>query len=243
MIKIYLCDDSKKVLEKYLQIITNIAEKNNIDINMLTFHSGEALLFHLEDEPNDADIIYLDIIMEKLNGMETAKRLRSAGCKAEIIFLTYSDDYIFEAFDVGAVQYIIKEGVTVEKFEEVFLRAVSLVDKKEKEMFAFEFGNVKKVVPIQDISYFDIWKRVVTVHFGTETSKFYGSMEQLENQFSSKGFARVHRSYMVNLSYIYQFKSHNIVLRTGEIIPVGVTYMKPLQKTFSDYISKTQVAE
>lgn len=162
---VYLCDDNQKILDQYASLIENIAKKNNIEVSISSFNTGEQLLFSLLDSPNKADIIYLDILMGQINGIDTAKKLRENGCLSEIIFLTSSEDYVYGAFDISPVHYLLKTVTSTDKFEQVFLKAAFLIQKKKSEVFICDFGNVKKVILIKDISYFEIWKRVVTVHY------------------------------------------------------------------------------
>lgn len=242
MLKVYLCDDNVEVVKEYTNLIEQSAKENNIDITLSVFNSGEALLFHMSDLSNLADIVYLDVMMEKINGIDTAYKLREMGCKSEIIFITSSEKFIFEAFDVGALQYLVRSKTTEERFKKTFLRASNLALKKESEMFLCEFHNMKKMVPISEISYFEIWRRVVTVHYsGDKTAKFYKSMEQLEKQLKGKNFVRSHRSYIVNLPYITKFEAQSLSLKTGETIPVGVTYVRQVKKEFEEYISKSNI--
>ncbi len=242
MVTIFLCDDNKQMINKYCNLINKFAHKNRIAYTLSTFESGEELLFHLSDSPNQADIIYLDILMETLNGIEAAKQLRELGCNSEIIFLTSSEDYVFDAFDASPVQYLIKDSTTSERFEEILLRAVSLAESKKTEMFVCESGSVRKVIPIRDISVFEIYKRLVRVHYkGGESFEYYGTMEQLEKQMLDKNFVRVHRSYLVNLKYIVKFQRPNLILKTGEVIPIGVTYTKLVDQVFSDYVSRLNI--
>lgn len=242
MIHIYLCDDSQSSLEAYSGLIGDIARKHHIEISLHTFPSGEALLFHLSECPHKADIIYLDILMEATNGIETAKQLRKLGCNAEIIFLTTSEDFVFEAFDIAPVHYLRKESTPRDKFEQVFMRALSLTEKKVAEMFFFESFGVKKCLPVKSISYFEVWKRVLTVHTANgEAMKFYGKMEQVEKQMADKSFLRIHRSFLVNITYIASFMSQKVELKTGESLPIGVTYTQSARKAFSDYLASSHL--
>ena len=88
MIHIYLCEDSQSSLNTYAGLISDLAAKHHIEISLHSFSSGEALLFHLSECTYKADIIYLDILLDATNGIETAQKLRMLGCQAEIIFLT-----------------------------------------------------------------------------------------------------------------------------------------------------------
>ncbi len=246
MLKIFLCDDDQKALAHYARLIKEVAKKNKEEITITYFNSGEELLFYLADSPSQADIIYLDILINKLNGLDIAKRLRVLGCNSEIIFLTTSEDYVFDAYDITPVQYLIKSKTTAAKFEEVFIRATNLVSKKENDVFLCESGknNIRKVIPFKDISFFEIWKRIVSVHYnGGESFEFYSTMEQLESQLINKGFVRIHRSYIVNMSYILQFQQNIVFLKTGEKVSIGATYTKQLKQVFADYISRTSIHE
>lgn len=237
MFRIFVCDDNSDALEKYASMITQCAENQKTDIELLRFTSGESLLFYLEEDPNQADIIYLDVIMNSLDGMQTAHKLRELGCHAQIVFLTSYDEYMNEAFDVHAVHYLLKDGLSAEKFEKVFTQAVRLAQKNEHELFLCEFDGCKTSVELRDIVYFEIWKRVITAYCANgDAVKFYGNMKELEERLSGKGFIRVHRSYLVHLSRLVQFQPHSLLLKTGARIPIGNTYRDSVQAAFSDYV-------
>lgn len=242
MIQVYLCDDSQTTLHVYAELVGQIAAMHQFEVSLHTFSSGEALLFHLEERPNQADIIYLDILMEATNGIETARQLRKLGCKAEIIFLTSSEDFVFESFDIAPIYYLRKEFTSRSKFEQVFLRAISLVEKKETELFFFTSSAAKQCIPLNEISYFEVWKRVLMIHgFKGEVVEFYGRMEQVEEELADKGFLRIHRSYLVNITYIRQFMSQRVELKTGVSLPIGVTYAQSVKKAFSNYLINSHI--
>lgn len=242
MLTVYLCDDEQEYLDQYTEMLVNISKKNDIEITISCFRNGEELLFFLTESTNKADIIYLDILLGNINGLEVSKKLRQLDCKSEIIFLTTSEDFVFSAYDVAPVQYLLKYKTSLTRFEEVFLRAVDRVIKKEKEVFICELGNIKKIIPINQISHFEIWKRLVTAHYNKkDTFEFYSTMELLDKQLAEKGFVRTHRSYIVNLTYISQFQQNNLVLKTGDIIPIGITYAKQVNEVFSQYIDNASV--
>lgn len=242
MLRVALCDDNSEYVQEYAKIIAEIANKHNIELELSCFYSGESLLFHYEDIVGHTDIIFLDIIMNKTDGMETARKLRESGCNAQIVFLTSYEDYVYDAFEVKAVQYLLKSTTNVEKFEKVFLRTVALVAEKEQELFSFEYDGKTSFLPLAQITHFEIWKRVVTVYYGTGNSaRFYASMDQLESHLAAKNFARSHRSYLVNLSFIMMFSQNSLLLKDNTVIPIGVTYANSLKRAFSDYMSHFNV--
>ncbi len=242
MLKVALCDDDSGFIKKYAEFISQIAEKNQLKVIISSFGSGEALLFHYADAPDQIDILYLDILMKETDGMETARKLRDCGCKAQIVFLTSCEDYVYDAFDVDAVQYLLKDDTSFAKFEQVFLRAAKMASITEEELFTFDFGGETGVIPIRQISYFEIWQRLVTVHYGNgQTAKFYDRMDRLEERLRGKDFVRSHRSFLVHLPHIAMFRHQSLLLKTGQEVPVGATYMQALKRTFSDYVARFHV--
>ena len=136
----------------------------------------------------------------------------------------------------------IKGDTSSSKFERAFLRAVELSTQKDDELFSFEFDGKTSVVPIRDISYFEIYRRLVTLHCEDGKSvEFYASMSQLESKLSAHDFVRIHRSFLVHLPYISMFRQRELLLKTGEVIPIGSTYISSLKETFSEYISNLHI--
>lgn len=244
MIRIIICEDNYETAEKYKKLICRCGNKHDIMLEILHFSSGEALLFYLAECKVYPDIIYMDVIMHQINGIETARKLRERGVHSQIIFLSSFRDFVFEAFDVSAIQYLVKDEITLGKFEETFLRACKLAEQKDEELFVFEYNGMKYQIPIARISHFEIWKRLVTVHYGEGMSeKFYSSMDSLEQHFKNQNFVRVHRSYLVHLSYIERMQSNKLTLRSGAEIPMGVTYAKEVKKKFSEYLARRCIYE
>lgn len=232
MINIYLCDDSELLRQRYKNQITRIADDNSIEHTIFTFSSGEQLL---SQKPNVADIIYLDVVMDGINGIETAKQLRAQDCQAEIIFLTSSEEYIFESFDVNPLYYMIKGSANEQKnFEKIFLQAAEFSVAKRNNVFTCENQTSKKQIPLHQISHFQLNGKTITVHFSTDNSfEFYDSMESLQEQLCEENFVLCHRLYMVNVKFIDEVGSRDVLLTTGERIPVGSAYAKELKLAFS----------
>lgn len=237
MTKIYFCDDNEIILDKFKKLLTQIADQYHITVNIRTFTSGEQLLFHMEDADNEVDIVYLDILMGRLNGLETAKKLRDRGCNAEIIFLTSNPEYVFDSFDISPTHYILKDSITDDRFREIFFKAAALAESKSSSFFSCVNGMVQKQIAISQISYFEVQNRIVTVHFKGGTFDFYAHMEDLEKMPELNGFLRVHRSFFVHLNYIDQLSKNNLLLITGETIPLGVTYVKNVKSSLARYLN------
>ena len=221
---IFICDNSAEQLSLCKKTLANLSGKHGVHASFQTFPSGEALLFEAEDSYATLDLVYLDIRMPALNGLETAKRLREIGYLGDIVFFTYTPEYAIEGYDVSALHYVIKDQTSSEKFEEIFLRACERKQRRESEVLVLTCAGESRCVPVEDIRYFEIQQRIVTVYYGSERFEFYSTMMRLEEQLFDKGFVRTHKSFLVGKRFIRSIDSTRVLLDTGEELPVGKRY-------------------
>lgn len=236
MVRTVLCDDNPQVLDYYENLLREAAAENHIEIKINRYESGEQLLFMLSDNPNAADILYLDILMGKLNGIDTARKLREIGCMAQIIYLTTSDEYVFEAFDVEPYYYIVKDDMSVWKFKDIFCRAVDAVQRREEDYIMVTYGATTVKLALDSIYYFEVRNRLVTVHTKDSDIDYYSRLEDVELSLAGRGFARVHRSYLVNCHHIQKLTRSTVLLSDGTELPVSVKYTQDVQDQFSRYL-------
>lgn len=221
---IFICDDSAEQLSLCKKSLARLSAQHGVHASIKTFPSGEALLFEAEDAYATLDLVYLDIRMPGLNGLETAKRLREIGYLGDIVFFTYTPDYAIDGYDVSALHYVVKEQTTNEKFEEIFLRACERKQRRESEVLVLTCAGESRCVPVEQIRYFEIQQRIVTVYYANERFEFYSTMMRLEEQLYDRGFVRTHKSFLVGKRYIRSIDSTRVLLDTGEELPVGKRY-------------------
>lgn len=242
-VKVILCEDETESVHKFRTLLRDYENKHQINIEFIFYLSGEELLQSWVTNKVTADVIYLDILMDKLNGMETARALRKAGCKAHIVFLTVCKEFVYQAFDVGAKQYLLKENLTEEQFDRVLSRTLQLPEEPPTGLYICEFAGKKTPVPFEEITYIEILSRVVTIHYGDESVKFYKRLDELEQELSPYNIVRCHRSYLVSISAIAEFRRNEITLKTGDKIPLSKTYYSTLINIFSKYMDVGESGE
>lgn len=231
MLKIAICDDDLYCIEIYSQKLLNIAKKHQIKIEITSYTSGEALVFDWAKGHRQADALYLDIHMDGISGMQAARELREMGCRKEIVFFTYDKEQVYDAFDVDAFHYIVKEVTTDKRFEEIFLQLAGRLKKKQREYVTFSFGGENRDLALDEIKYFQVDVRVVTVHYGKDESfDFYSTIGKLETLLCSKGFIRTHRSVLVNISHIKSANYQEVLMQDGARLPVGRSYWQSLKE-------------
>ncbi len=229
---IAICDDNKAEINKYCNKITNILKNDFTNIIIQTYTSGKQMLFEFDSKEKIPDILFLDIFMPDMSGVEVANQLRTKNFNGEIIFLTQSEDYWQPAFDVHAYHYILKNDCSEEKFGEILQDAVKTVLEKNEDYILFSSYGETLSIRLRDIYYFEVRGRIIVVFYSEGSFEFYSSLSKLEEQLSQRNFVRIHRSYLVSENYVVKFFYNSVILKNNTKLPVGRTYKNIVSKMF-----------
>ena len=196
------------------------------------------------------DLIFLDIQMPKLTGFELLEVLDE---KPEVIFTTAFDQYAIRAFELNAVDYLLKP-YSKERFDSALAKAISRIGKETQEpdkvenlvtavteaegyltRIVFRKGAGIKIIPLNMISYLASEDDYVMIYYSEGKALKPKTMKYYEDHLPPSLFMRVHRSYMVNIEQItrlepYSKDNYVAVLKTGEKIPVSRTGYKMLRE-------------
>lgn len=222
--RIGICDDQSEVCELIADKIKNLYPGETI----VRYEMGREVI----EDTELPDILFLDIQMPGIDGMETAAELRKRNQTLIIIFVTAIEDYVFQAFDVGAFHYLVKP-FTDEKFREVLQNAVRLHTDRGKEIAAkgrrepssiiVTSGGQHITVRLEDIVYAEVFDRKVMIHTLDSDIEYYGKMKELEKTVGDE-FYRPHRSYLVNFRYIRKYDAATIYLEKGQALMAKQNY-------------------
>ena len=229
MIEIAVCDDETVIREQIQQFV----QKKTPAIHTETYSTGEELL----TANISFDLVFLDIQMEGLNGMDTARALRAKKEETILIFVTGSKDYVFEAFDVSAFHYLLKP-LSEEKLDEVLERALEEVNRRktqEKKQLLIQTRNRNYNLDQSAIFYLESRGKKVEIHTPGETITVYASISKLEEQLGNN-FYRCHRGYLVNLAYIAEYRTDRIRLSNGEEVYLAKEKYQSFVKTYMRYL-------
>lgn len=231
---IAICDDEQEIRSSIERNIRLLYE--NADI--IQFEDGKALV----DYGGSFDILFLDIQMEGMSGMEAARELRSRGCRAAIIFVTAIEEYVFEAFDVDAFHYIVKPFEKA-KFFEILRKAVAeresinAKEAKDEPSIAIKTGTTTKKIYLYKIIYLEVFNRKVILYKTDGEVEFYGKLIELEDRLS-EDFVRCHRAYIVNLRYVLKYSANSITLENGKSILMSKQRYADFVRKYLEYTSR-----
>lgn len=221
--KIGVCDDQKEIREMILEKIKKLYPAEDLR----AYGSGQEVL----DALHLPDILFLDIQMPTMDGMETARELRKRNRQAIIIFVTVTQDYVFASFDVEAFHYLVKP-FDDEKFEEVLHNAVRRFQernreragiKKESQSLVVTAKGEHVVIPLEDIVYAEVFNRKIILHTMDEDIEYYGKMKELEKK-AGGDFYRSHRANLINFNYVTKYDAAAIYLKKGQALMAKQNY-------------------
>lgn len=216
MLWIAVCDDEVVECSKIAGKIRGILEKMEVSCTIRQFYSGQELIQSSEN----FDIIFLDIIMGGLDGMRTAQIVREKAFDKLLVFISASRDYVFDAYDVEAFQYLLKP-IEDKKLKRVLQKAVRKTQERSQAFIIVSRDRQKKKLFLDDIYYFEIRGRKIDAHGTSGIFSYYEQIGLLEKELRGRGFFRCHKSYLVNLKYVDVYNRQELVLDNGERIAIA----------------------
>ena len=229
MIEIAICDDEAVIREQIQQFVKNRVPDSRIEV----YAAGEELLA----ANRSFDMVFLDIQMEGLNGMDAARALRTNKVDTILIFVTGLKEYVFEAFDVSAFHYLLKP-LEEKKLDEVLERALKEVNRRkaqEKKQLLIQTRNRNYNLDQNTIFYLESRGKKVEIHTTRETIEAYASISRLEEQLGNS-FYRCHRGYLVNLAHITEYRTDRIRLSNGDEVYLAKERYLSFVKTYMRYL-------
>lgn len=228
MLRIGICDDEAKMrkalrapLERKLQLLGE-------EYHILEFDSGESLLCRSQTE--GLDLLFLDIEMKELNGMDTAKALRRRNSNVILVFVTAYPDFVFQGYEVHAFHYILKP-YEERKIVDVLEQALKELGRHEEQFFTIEQKSGATRIPLKKIAAFVSDRRKITVITDEGEPDFYGKLCDTQADLPDY-FIRIHSRYLVNLNFVTALEKGGC-LCAGRLLPVSRTYRQQLEVAFA----------
>lgn len=226
---IVICDDD--IIQR--RIIKNLIEENitnGSNINIVNVSSGEELL--QATSKGAFDVIFLDIEMTGINGLETAKKIRKLDEQVIIVFITGYKDYAPNAFEVSAFRYIIKP-IEAEKFKQCFNKIIEMLHKDNKDnLFEIKMGKQDLYIDKSDIVYFEKSKNKVIINTVHDQVEFYGTLNQVSKRINSDKFIQIHQGYIVNVDKIKILKQNEVLVEKGMNLPISRRKVNDVKRIF-----------
>ena len=197
-IKITICDDTMRDIT----LLSNALSNYDPLFEITTFTSGRTLMDELLDGSFSADLLFLDIYMPDIDGIQTAKEIRAIRKDLKIIFLSSSKEHYPQAYEVFAFNYIVKP-FDQERLYAVLDRALDELRKESRYKICIQFKGATHRVDCREILYVESRNKLLLFHLADESVlQCYGRLDEILRDLPEQYFFRCHQSYLVNLSHV-----------------------------------------
>ena len=224
MYRIAVVDDlpeERSRLEGYLK---RFARERKLTLSVESFVGGESFLAAFD---HDFDIVLLDIEMQGIDGMETARRLREKDEKVCLLFVTHLANFAVEGYSVHALDFLVKP-VSYENFGMKLERA-----RKKEILIAATQGERR--VRIDELFYVEVMNHTLLYHTKEGVLSVRGSIRDCEERLSPYDFARCNKSYLVNMNYVTEIRRNEIRVG-GDLLPIGSSRRQEFLRQLTEFM-------
>lgn len=243
MIRIGIVDDEKQERDQLKQALARFSAENGTELNVQEF---DCAAVYLAAQDRDFDILYLDIDMPQMSGMELAEKIRETDQDVILIFCTNLQQFALNGYSVGALGFIVKP-IQWYSFHMYLTRALKALQKRAGQKvtpphIVIKDGTVTRLLDAAEIAYVEVRQHDLLYNLcsgdgKTEIIKNRGSMQEIAAQLTPYGFVRCSASYLVNLRCITAVSRMNVYIG-GAALPIGRTYKDAFTEAFSRYMAK-----
>lgn len=233
MLKIAICDDDEKDRMAVNEVLMKMKNDMDIELDIKYFSSGEDLCNDVKK--NTYEILLLDILMNGIDGIETAKIIRSYGEKSKIVFISSYDERVKELFKINIIDFLDKP-LNPSDLEESLTIAIKDIDNKTNEMFKYLDKKVEYEVKQVDIMYFEIYNHKISMHLKDSIINFSDKLTSIWEKLKLKReFAIVNRSYIINLEYVEKLNTSRVLMKDGLSINISRNHKADLMKKYMNF--------
>ncbi|MGL5752235.1 MAG: LytR/AlgR family response regulator transcription factor [Paraclostridium sp.] len=214
ILSIVICDDEaihREILKSYLN---RILDKNTY--KLVEFSNGKELL---DNYPERVDLLFLDVQMPYINGLDTARNLRVFDTSVTIIFTTAIIDFMQQGYEVRAFRYLLKP-IQYNDFNKHVSESMKEISESYESYLTIKEINLGEIVRItlNSILYIETDSRYVLIHTDSYVYKSRVSINIIEKELDKNIFYRCHRSYLININKIKSIKQNTVLIRDKEIL-------------------------
>lgn len=232
-LQIAICDDLEEERVILSRLLRNYACRQGLSLQVHFFVSGEELLQSVR-RANACQVLFLDIYMPGISGVETARRLRAAGYGASIVFATTSTDHGVDSFEVRASDYLVKP-FRQEEVDRALDWCLEHMPEPLRSLSVYAEGETQEF-PLASVLYIEVLGHQSHIHTLRQTVVVRKSLDDLERAVDSPDFFRCHRSFLVNLNHAERIESSDFLMSDGARIPISSANLPRARNIFTDWI-------
>ncbi len=232
MLNIIILEDQEEQAERLSQMLEQYAEAHEgFSYNLKLYNRSIPLLTEYKC---DADLLFLDIQIPDILGMEAAKRIRQMDNRVMIIFITMLTQYAIEGYSVGAFDYVLKP-VRYEEFSTKMDRVCRMLAHQNTSL-TLEVRTKEEIrrISADDITFIEISNHDVLIHTDCEIIRQWGNLKSYEEKLTPVHFVRCSASFLVNLKYVRAVNGNSVIVH-GHELPISASKRKNFLMILAQY--------
>lgn len=229
---IAICDDLESERIGLARMVHAYARKHGLSVRIRLFSSGESLLAALKGRET-VQLLFLDIYLPGLSGVETARRLRASGSDVSIIFATTSQDHGLDSFEVRATDYLVKP-FRAEDVAACLDWFFDHLPEPLRVLPVYSEGEWQNLI-LSQIRYIDVYGHQCRIHTPRGMVVTRRGLDDLEAAIDSRDFLRCHRSYLVNLNHVEGIEGSGFRMDDETLVPISTANVNKIRGQFIDW--------
>ena len=231
MFNVIICEDEEsafRVVEGYL---TRYTQENGEKFRIVHYTDVMSLLD--EYRPN-YDIVFMDIELPHMNGLEGSHKLRELDQTVTIIFITNMAQFAVKGYEVDAFDFVVKP-VTYAEFSLKLKRALDRIKLQQGQSIGFTTKNGVQKLSVTQITYIESYRHQITIHTIEGSFEIYGTLKAIEDSLPEEQFVRCNSGYLVNLRHVDKIKNNTVFIH-GEELPLSRAKKKEFMDALNHYL-------